>query len=147
MSDIEFRVQFRSRYGWVPKLDELPKHITETYRWIDGASITLMEFVHGALRRNNPNALFLIRKSDDLLKNLPEKYNDKFRDKDESNQKQVEQLKLQLPNLVPAERIFTYDCYYNGLDSTSGRERVIHIDVFNGYYSLFLGETQWSGRT
>ncbi|CAF3689165.1 unnamed protein product [Adineta steineri] len=120
------------KYGWVPKLNDLPKHITETYRWIDGASITLMEFIHGAFRRNNPNAFFLIRKSENLLTNLPEKYNDKFRDKDELSQKQVKELKSQLSEIMSPEQIFSYDCSYNGLDASSGRERV-KIDGFQEF--------------
>ena len=83
-----------------------------------------MEFLHGAFRTNNPNALFLIRKSESILKNLPEKYNDKFRDKDESSQKQIKELKTQLEQIVSPEQIFSYDCFYNGLDSSTGRERV-----------------------
>jgi hypothetical protein len=83
-----------------------------------------MEFIHGAFRTHNPNAFFLIRKSENILKNLPEKYTDKFRDKDELNQKQIQQLKTQLPEIVPPEHIFSYDCFYNGLDSSTGRERV-----------------------
>jgi len=108
-------------------LNDLPQHLTETYRWIDGASITLMEFIHGAFRRNNPNAFFLIRKSENLLKNLPEKYLDKFRDKDQLSQKQVKQSKSQLSQIISPEQIFSYDCSYNGLDSSTGRERVKQI--------------------
>ena len=83
-----------------------------------------MEFIHGAFRRNNPNAFFLIRKSENLLKNLPEKFNDKFRDKDELSQNQVQELKRQLSEIISTEQIFCYDCSYNGLDSSTGRERV-----------------------
>ncbi len=110
-------------------MNDLPQHLTETYRWIDGASITLMEFIHGAFRRNNPNAFFLIRKSENLLKNLPEKYLDKFRDKDQLSQQQVKQLKSQLAEIISPEQIFSYDCSYNGLDSSTGRERVKHIHL------------------
>ncbi len=89
-----------------------------------------MEFIHGAFRRNNPNAFFLIRKSENLLKNLPEKYNDKFRDKDELSQKQIKELKSQLSEIISSEQIFSYDCSYNGLDSSTGRERVIFIHFY-----------------
>ncbi|CAF2483758.1 unnamed protein product [Rotaria sp. Silwood2] len=112
------------KYGWVPKLSELPKNITERYRWIDGASITLMEFIHGAFRTHNPNALFLIRKSENILSNLSGQYKDKFRDKEEFNQSQIQELKKKLPKMFPSEQIFHYDCFYNGLDSSTGRERV-----------------------
>ena len=83
-----------------------------------------MEFIHGAFRRKNPNAFFLIRKSEHLLQNLPEKYNDKFRDKDELSRKQIQELKHQLAEIMSPEQIFSYDCSYDGLDSSTGRERV-----------------------
>lgn len=102
----------------------MPKTITERYRWIEGASITLMEFIHGAFRTHNPNALFLIRNSENIFKNLPERYLDKFRDREESSRKQVEELKSQLPTMFSPEQIYHYDCFYNGLDSSTGRERV-----------------------
>jgi hypothetical protein len=89
-----------------------------------------MEFIHGAFRTNNPNACFLIRKSENVLKNLPEKYADKFRDKDEISQKQINELKSQLSEIVSPEQVFSYDCFYNGLDSTTGRERVNTKDLF-----------------
>jgi len=95
-----------------------------------------MEFVHGALRTNNPNAFFLIRKSENILKNLPEKYNEKFRDKDELSQKQIKELKTQLPELISPEQMFFYDCFYNGLDSSTGRER-----VNEEYFSFYFKQT------
>lgn len=112
------------RYGWVPKKKELPKHITERYQWIDGASITLMEFIHGAFRTHNPNSLFLVRNSENILSRIPEKYKDKFQDKDEYNQNQIQKLRNQLPRFVFPEQIYHYDCSYDGLDSSTGRERV-----------------------
>ena len=105
-------------------MSSLPKYITERYRWIDGASITLMEFIHGALRSHNPNALFLIRNSESIFKNLPERYLDKFRDREEFNQKQIKELKIELPKMLSPEQVYNYDCFYNGLDSSTGRERV-----------------------
>lgn len=125
---------FSYRYGWVPKLKELPENITKRYRWIDGSSITLMEFLHGAFRTNNPNAFFLIRQSENVLKNLPEKYNDKFRDKDELSQKQIQELKNRLGEMISPEQIYSYDCFYNGLDSSTGRERV---EKFFHYLLIF----------
>ena len=95
-----------------------------------------MEFIHGALRRNNPNAFFLIRKSDSLLEHLPEKYNDKFRDKEELSRNQVQELKRQLSEMMSPEQIFTYDCTYNGLDSSTGRERVICMNF--GLYACVI---------
>ena len=87
-----------------------------------------MEFIHGAFRTRNPNACFFIRKSEDILKNLPEKYLDKFRDKDEMSQKQVKELKAQLSQIVSKEQIHEFPCFYDGLDASSGRERVCSVD-------------------
>ncbi|CAF1677389.1 unnamed protein product [Rotaria magnacalcarata] len=120
------------KYGWVPRLDELPTNITKRYRWIDGASITLMEFIHGAFRTHNPNALFLIRNSENILKSIPDKYKDRFQDKDEYNQNQVQELRNQLHRLVSPQQIVHYDCLYDGLDSSTGRERV-KIDGLNDF--------------
>ncbi|CAF4116094.1 unnamed protein product, partial [Rotaria magnacalcarata] len=119
-------------YGWVPRLDELPTNITKRYRWIDGASITLMEFIHGAFRTHNPNALFLIRNSENILKSIPDKYKDRFQDKDEYNQNQIQELRNQLHRLVSPQQIVHYDCLYDGLDSSTGRERV-KIDGLNDF--------------
>lgn len=112
------------RYGWVPQFKELPLNITDKYDWIDGASITLMEFIHGAFRTRNPNAFFLIRKSESLNNNIPEKYKEKFQDKDELSQTRIQELKSNLSKLVSSEQVFYYDCSYGGLDSSTGRERV-----------------------
>lgn len=111
-------------------MNSLPKHLVERYRWIDGASITLMEFLHGAFRTRNPNALFLIRNSENISKHIPERYADKFRDRDQFNQRQVEELKIQIPKMFPPEQILHYDCFYNGLDSSTGRERVKSMKKF-----------------
>jgi hypothetical protein len=106
-------------------MNELPAFITDRYRWIDGASITLMEFIHGAFRTRNPNALFLVRNSESILRSIPESYLDKFRDQDQLNRKQIQELKLQLPQIFTEQQIQHYDCFYSGLDSSTGRERVI----------------------
>ena len=85
-----------------------------------------MEFIHGAFRTANPNALFLMRNSENILKQLPDRYVEKFRDRDEFSRRQVEELKVQLPKIFPDEQLTHYDCFYNGLDSSTGRERVRH---------------------
>lgn len=107
-----------------------------------------MEFIHGAFRTNNPNAFFFIRQSENLLKNLPEKYNDRFRDKDERSQKQIQELKNQLGDMIPPEQIYSYSCFYDGLDSSTGRERVEkRFEIISFFLTrLFLGENRWSRR-
>jgi len=104
-----------------------------------------MEFIHGAFRTHNPNAFFLIRNSENIRKNIPDKYKDKFQDKDEISQTQIKKLKNHLSEFVSQEQIYTYDCFYNGLDSSTGRERVkknffflfLNVDFY------YLGENRW----
>ena len=43
------------RIGWIPFEEEVPKNLVNEYRWIFGLSITEMEIVHGAYRKDNPN--------------------------------------------------------------------------------------------
>ena len=48
-------VHFSERIGWVPEADDVPKSLVQDYRWIFGLSVTEMEIVHGAYRKDNPN--------------------------------------------------------------------------------------------
>ena len=41
--------------GWVPVLDEVPESVRDEYKWVQGLSVTEMEIMHGAYRRDNPN--------------------------------------------------------------------------------------------
>ena len=43
------------RVGWVPVLDEVPESVRDEYKWVQGLSVTEMEIMHGAYRRDNPN--------------------------------------------------------------------------------------------
>ena len=43
------------RIGWIPLEDEVPGNLVDEYRWIFGLSVTEMEIVHGAYRKDNPN--------------------------------------------------------------------------------------------
>jgi len=43
------------RVGWVPAEEEVPEAVKSTYRWIEGLSVTEMEIMHGAYRKDNPN--------------------------------------------------------------------------------------------
>ena len=47
------------RIGWVPEAGEVPQSLVQDYRWIFGLSVTEMEIVHGAYRKDNPNCKFL----------------------------------------------------------------------------------------
>jgi len=41
--------------GWVPADEEVPEAVKSTYKWIEGLSVTEMEIMHGAYRKDNPN--------------------------------------------------------------------------------------------
>ena len=43
------------RIGWIPLQNEVPGTVVDEYRWIFGLSMTEMEIVHGAYRKDNPN--------------------------------------------------------------------------------------------
>ncbi len=46
---------FSERIGWVPLRDEVPESVRDEYKWVQGLSVTEMEIMHGAYRRDNPN--------------------------------------------------------------------------------------------
>lgn len=48
------------RIGWVPMGHEVPANIRDEYSWIDGLSVTEMEIMHGAYRKDNPNGNSLL---------------------------------------------------------------------------------------
>ena len=43
------------RVGWVPTDTEVPEAVRSAYKWIEGLSVTEMEIMHGAYRKDNPN--------------------------------------------------------------------------------------------
>jgi hypothetical protein len=49
------------RYGWVPSPEDVGPELAARYEWVQGASVTAMELMHGALRCRNPNAIFCLR--------------------------------------------------------------------------------------
>ena len=46
---------FSERVGWIPMDNEVPESVKSEYVWVDGLSVTEMEIMHGAYRKNNPN--------------------------------------------------------------------------------------------
>jgi len=48
------------RVGWVPADQEVPEAVRSTYKWIEGLSVTEMEIMHGAYRKDNPNGTLYI---------------------------------------------------------------------------------------
>ena len=51
---------YSERIGWIPEPGELPNNLVDEYRWVYGLSVTEMEIVHGAYRKDNPNCKPLI---------------------------------------------------------------------------------------
>ena len=43
------------RIGWIPAGEDIPEAVRDEYKWVDGLSITEMEIMHGAYRKDNPN--------------------------------------------------------------------------------------------
>ncbi len=43
------------RVGWIPTPGDVPQNLVDEYRWVFGLSMTEMEIVHGAYRKDNPN--------------------------------------------------------------------------------------------
>ena len=46
---------YSERIGWIPLSSEVPDALKGEYKWIEGLSVTEMEIMHGAYRRDNPN--------------------------------------------------------------------------------------------
>lgn len=65
------------RYGWAPSVEEVGSSICSTYKWIDGASVTAMEVLHGALRSGNENSIFCLR-DPKFLEAIPESIKSDF---------------------------------------------------------------------
>ena len=38
--------------------NQIPEAVKSEYKWIEGLSVTEMEIMHGAYRRDNPNGRF-----------------------------------------------------------------------------------------
>lgn len=50
---------FRDRTGWIPKFEEFSLNLASQYGWVYGLSVTEMEIVHGAMRKLNPNGIYM----------------------------------------------------------------------------------------
>lgn len=58
------------RYGWVPDAAAVPDDFVRDFGWVHGFSATAMEMVFGALRSQNPNAMFALR-HESFLEHVP----------------------------------------------------------------------------
>jgi len=88
------------RAGWIPKFGDMTANLASQYGWVYGLSVTEMEIVHGAFRKLNPNALFMIREPD-ALDEIPEDVKAPFCDTDEMNINKLKTLKSNIVDKFP----------------------------------------------
>eukprot|EP00794_Sanderia_malayensis_P003244 gene3244-3725_t len=94
------------RSGWVPSFDDLSHNVAIQYGWVYGLSITEMEIVHGAIRKLNPNALFMMRKP---IKGLPDDVKKDFCDTDPLQIEKINTLKNIIKSTFPETHVHSYD--------------------------------------
>ena len=68
-------------------------------------SVTEMEIVHGALRKMNPNALFMIREADSL-EGLPDHVIQYMKENTERGQEKLNMLKTKITEVFPNNHHF-----------------------------------------
>ncbi|EDV25204.1 uncharacterized protein TRIADDRAFT_25073 [Trichoplax adhaerens] len=111
------------RSGWIPGKSDVPQYLAREYGWIFGTSITEMEIIHGAFRRANPNALFLIR-DPSFISSLPDKLKEDFSESRADTVEKMELLKKCIKGRFPESRAVTYACEFEGIDKTTETVRV-----------------------
>ncbi|XP_071785038.1 telomerase protein component 1-like isoform X1 [Asterias amurensis] len=131
------------RCGWIPNQNEIPESIATDYRWVNGLSVTEMEIMHGAYRKDNINSLFMIRDSS-FLKSVPVQFHKDFVDVNPVAPAKLQMLKQMLKERFGAKQLQFYNCEYEGvndqkkvvfkgLDKTLGKQ--VH-DFFKERISL-----------
>eukprot|EP00049_Salpingoeca_infusionum_P022234 m.5625 g.5625 ORF g.5625 m.5625 type:complete len:1195 (+) comp5076_c0_seq1:208-3792(+) len=116
------------RYGWVPVCQELTENITVPYQWVNGASITHMEILHGAFRNKNPNAAFFIRDGE-FMDHLPEHMRPKFEDEGLYAQESLKRLKTELRERFDEGRVVDYKPSFDKMDTSTGVEKALLKDL------------------
>ena len=56
------------RIGWIPVGDDVPEAVRDEYKWVEGLSITEMEIMHGAYRKDNPNGMCILKSNQFIYK-------------------------------------------------------------------------------
>ncbi|EDV25203.1 uncharacterized protein TRIADDRAFT_25733 [Trichoplax adhaerens] len=111
------------RSGWIPGKSDVPQYLAREYGWIFGTSITEMEIIHGAFRRANPNALFLIR-DPEFITSIPNNFKNDFTESSEEALQKMKLLKTCIKGRFPDSRVVSYSCSFNGIDEINGTIRV-----------------------
>ncbi|XP_019645560.1 PREDICTED: TPR repeat-containing protein DDB_G0287407-like isoform X1 [Branchiostoma belcheri] len=103
------------RCGWVPAVEEVPQAVVDEYRWIFGLSVTEMEIMHAAYRRDNPNSLFMIRNAS-FMDTVPDLHKKEFLDDNPMASHKMKMLKTMLQNRFSENRVIYYDCEFDYID-------------------------------
>ncbi|XP_022107201.1 telomerase protein component 1-like isoform X2 [Acanthaster planci] len=125
------------RCGWIPGLSEVPESLQQEYRWIHGLSVTEMEIMHGAYRKDNYNSLFAIRDAS-FLDSVPEKYHKDFVDSNPVASQKLKVLKGMLTDRFPDGRVFKYQCKFGGIDVDTGKVQMEGLDEFKNMIFQFF---------
>ncbi|CAH1783141.1 unnamed protein product, partial [Owenia fusiformis] len=103
------------RIGWIPRGPDIPEGLKAQYKWIDGLSVTEMEIMHAAYRKENPNSIFMLR-DPSFLEGVPESHRTAFVDDQELAPEKLKMLKKMIFDRFTAERVKTYQVKYEGYD-------------------------------
>ncbi|XP_057298417.1 TPR repeat-containing protein DDB_G0287407-like isoform X1 [Hydractinia symbiolongicarpus] len=95
------------RAGWIPNFGDLTNNLAAQYGWIYGLSVTEMEIVHGAFRKLNPNALFLLREPDSI-KDLPDIIKNDFLDDNDNCIDKLKTLKTMISEQFQENCVYRY---------------------------------------
>ncbi|XP_071951905.1 telomerase protein component 1-like isoform X2 [Antedon mediterranea] len=117
------------RCGWIPNPLEVPDSIVEEYRWVMGLSVTEMEIMHGAYRKDNLNSLFMLRDVS-FLNNIPAKLKDDLVDVNPIAPEKLRVLKQMLKDRFHENQVNFYKCQYDGVDS-DGKVELKGLDDFS----------------
>ncbi|XP_048581022.1 TPR repeat-containing protein DDB_G0287407 isoform X2 [Nematostella vectensis] len=128
------------RSGWIPDFGDLTYNLAVQYGWVYGLSITEMEIVHGAFRKCNPNALFMIRDSK-FCEDLPEEVKDAFIDEKDFLNEKLKKLKDALKEQFPDDNVVHYEvkCEPKSLTKVQETrdERDVRLKGLTGSDSVF----------
>ncbi|XP_063411273.1 TPR repeat-containing protein DDB_G0287407-like [Mytilus trossulus] len=99
------------RFGWVPKIEEIPDDIRARYKWMPGMSVTTSEIMVGGYWGQNRNALFLMRTPDYLDHVKDEKVKSYLTEKNDDHRHSLSTLKTKLRTKYP-KQVHDYSCTY-----------------------------------
>ncbi|CAH1244024.1 TEP1 [Branchiostoma lanceolatum] len=115
------------RCGWVPAVEDVPQAIVDEYRWIFGLSITEMEIMHAAYRRDNPNSLFMIRDAA-FMDTVPDRHKKEFLDDNPVAPHKLKMLKTMLQTRFSEDRVIYYDCEFDHIDTDKDKVYLRGLD-------------------